>query len=64
MGHTTRPVTWATAIEVGGIALLFPLLGWKLGVVGVTAATIAFMVGRLAGNLYLVRPCVGEVKAG
>ncbi len=64
VGHTTRPVTWATAIEVGGIALLFPLLGWKLGVVGVTAATIAFMVGRLAGNLYLVRPCVGEVKAG
>lgn len=62
VGHTTRPVTWATAIEVAGIAVLFPLLGWKLGVVGVTAATIAFMVGRLAGNLSLVRPCVRAMR--
>jgi Na+-driven multidrug efflux pump len=62
VGHATRPVTWATAIEVGGIAVLFPLLGWKLGVVGVTAATIAFIAGRLAGNLYLVKPCVGEMR--
>lgn len=64
VGHTTRPVTWATAIEVGGIAVLFPLLGWKLGVVGVTAATIAFVVGRMAGNVYLARPCVREVRLG
>jgi hypothetical protein len=58
VGHRTRPLTWATVIEVGGIALLFPLLGWKLGLVGVTAATSAFLVGRGAGNLFLITPCL------
>jgi len=62
VGHATRPVTWATALEVGGIAVLFPLLGWRFGVVGVTAATIAFIAGRLAGNLYLVKPCMTRMR--
>jgi hypothetical protein len=34
------------------------VLGWKLGMVGVTAAVAAFIAGRLAGNLYLIRPCI------
>jgi len=54
VAHRTRPITWATAIEVAGIAIGFPLLGWKLGMVGVTAASMAFLVGRLASNAYLV----------
>jgi hypothetical protein len=58
VGHTTRPLTWATVIEVGGIALLFPLLGWKLGFVGVTAAALAFVAGRSGGNLFLITPCL------
>ncbi len=62
VGHTTRPLTWATVIEVGGIALLFPLLGWKLGLVGVTAATGAFLVGRGAGNLFLITPCLRMLR--
>ncbi len=53
----TRPVTWATVIEVSGIVVLFPLLGWRLGVVGVTAAAFALVAGRVAGNTYLMRPC-------
>jgi hypothetical protein len=64
VGRATRPVTWATVIEVAGIALLFPILGWKLGMVGVTAASIAFVIGRLAGNLYLVAPCMRVVGRG
>ena len=60
--HRTRPITWATGIEVAGIALLFPLLGWQLGVVGVTAAAVAFLVGRIAGNLSLLKPCADALR--
>jgi Na+-driven multidrug efflux pump len=62
VSQTTRPLTWATVVEVGGIALLFPLLGWKLGVIGVTAAVSAFLVGRAAGNLYLIAPCLQALR--
>ena len=53
----TRPITIATALEVGGIAILFPLLGWKVGWVGVTAAATAILIGRLAANAFLIIPC-------
>jgi progressive ankylosis protein len=52
--RTTRPITLATAIEVGGIALLFPLFGWHFGFMGVTAAALAFLGGRIASVLFLV----------
>lgn len=61
-GRTTRPLTWATVAEVAGITLLFPLLGWKLGVVGVTAAISAFLAGRAAGTLFLIAPCVWVLR--
>jgi len=53
----TRAITVATALEVGGIALFFPLLGWKMGMVGVTAAAIAIILGRMASNSFLMIPC-------
>ncbi|MCL7963950.1 MAG: hypothetical protein M8858_00865 [marine benthic group bacterium] len=49
----TKPITVATAIEVGGIALLFMLSAWGFGLIGVTSAFVAFVGGRLASNLYL-----------
>jgi progressive ankylosis protein len=49
----TRPITVATALEVGSIALLFPVLGWGLGWMGVTAAMTALCVGRTVGVLFL-----------
>jgi hypothetical protein len=55
--RTTRPITVATALEVGGMAVIFPLLGWHLGWVGVTAAATAILVGRLAANAFLMAPC-------
>jgi progressive ankylosis protein len=54
--RATRPITVSTAFEVLGIALIFAVLGWGLGVLGVTAAMIAFIGGRLWGNAYLVGP--------
>jgi hypothetical protein len=53
-GRRTRPITVATVIEVITIAALFPLFGWGVGLVGVTAAAIAFLAGRTGGVLFLV----------
>ncbi len=60
--HVTRPITWATVIEVAVVAVGFPILAWGIGIVGVTAAVIAFVAGRLIGNLFLIRPCVRVVR--
>ena len=57
VARNTRPITIATALEVAGIALLFPLLGWKFGVVGVTAAAASILIGRIAANSFLMAPC-------
>ncbi len=57
-GRRTGPVTAATALEMAGILAVLVLgLGW-LPVPGVNVAAAAFLVGRMAGNLYLVRPCL------
>lgn len=64
VGRRTRPITLATALEVGGIALLFPLLGWRMGMVGVTAAAVAILLGRVAANTFLMSPCRGVLAAG
>jgi hypothetical protein len=58
-GRRTRPITVATGLELGVVAALFVLLGWNLGMIGVTAAMIAFVGGRLASNLYLIGPVAG-----
>jgi progressive ankylosis protein len=50
----TRPITIATALELGFVALVFTTLGWWVELVGVVAASIAFTAGRLAGVGYLV----------
>ncbi len=49
----TRPVTVATIVEMAGIAVIFAVAGWGLDLVGVTAACIALLGGRLLSNLYL-----------
>ena len=49
----TKAITMATALGVVGIVVVFPVLAWGLGWVGATAAFVAFLVGRLASNVYL-----------
>jgi progressive ankylosis protein len=51
--RNTRPITVATALEVGGMALLFPLFGWGFGLMGVTAAIAAQLGGRALGVGFL-----------
>jgi progressive ankylosis protein len=60
-GRRTRPITWATVLEVVGVASMFPVLNAVLDTTGVTAAAIAFLCGRLAGNIYLIPPCLRVV---
>ncbi|MCP4899530.1 MAG: hypothetical protein GY906_21400 [bacterium] len=52
----TGPVTWATVVEVVGVVgVMFVAIVW-LDVLGAVAAAIAFMVGRIGSNLYLIPP--------
>lgn len=49
----TRLLTEATIVEIAGIAGIFAVAGWGLGLAGVTAASAALLGGRLLSNLYL-----------
>ena len=53
-GRRTRPISDATIIELVLIAAIFATLGWGVGMVGVTAAFIAFLGGRAVSTFYLV----------
>lgn len=61
--RTTRPISWATGIEVAGIALVLLLLTQGAGWVGAVAAACAVVVGRALAALYLV-PKTLRRKAG
>jgi hypothetical protein len=55
--RVTTPLTWGTVVEVTGIVggLLLTVVG--LDLIGATAAAVSFLMGRIAGNLYLIPPC-------
>ena len=52
--RNTRPITWATVAEISGIASILTLLVVRLDMVGAVAAAVAFLGGRLLGNLVLM----------
>lgn len=54
VSRSTRPITWATALEVGGIVLVILSLTHLAGWVGATAAACALVAGRAASGLYLL----------
>jgi progressive ankylosis protein len=62
-GRTTRPVTAAMALEVSTIAALFVVFGWTMGIVGVSAASIALVGGRVLAVGYLVQPVRRVLRA-
>jgi progressive ankylosis protein len=61
--RTTRPITLATAIELVAIGSLFPLFGWGLGLMGVTAALLSFLCGRVLSVAFLA-PIAMRAAAG
>ena len=58
----TAPVTWATALEIGIVAVGFPVLTLAFGWAGVVSAAAAFLAGRAAAVLYLSRPVLRAVR--
>ena len=60
--RNTGPLTTATIIEVGGIALIMSVAILGLNVVGVVAAMAALVVGRIAGNICLMAPCIDSLR--
>ena len=56
----TAPITWATMVEVSGVALVLMLAIHGLGLIGAIAASAAIVVGRVAGTLVLV----GALRGG
>ena len=58
----TKPITIATVTEVLGIILILLVTIRMFDWVGVVAATTAFVLGRMAANIYLMKPFIKEVK--
>jgi Na+-driven multidrug efflux pump len=56
-GRSTRPVTVATILEVTGILAMLFLTVRVLDVVGVVAAVLSLLAGRLVGTAYMLYPC-------
>ncbi len=61
VSNNTKPVTVGTSIEFVTIVITLLILINFLDVVGAVAATIGFVAGRLAANLYLMRSSFGSV---
>ncbi len=59
----TRPLTGGTALEVAAVALVLSVAIFKYDLMGAVAATLAVVLGRIAGNLYLTRPCVEAMRS-
>ena len=51
----TSALTWATSLEVLGIIVVLFIMTFFLNTVGAIAATTAYITGRLAANLYLIK---------
>jgi len=59
---TTGSISVATAIELSGIIVTLLICTVFLNLVGVIAASIAFMAGRSLSNLYLIPKQAAAVK--
>lgn len=58
----TKPITIGTAMEFTTIVIILFLLIIYFDVVGVVAATTAFVAGRIASNIYLTPPSLHSIK--
>ncbi|NLA48808.1 MAG: hypothetical protein GX876_05020, partial [Bacteroidales bacterium] len=59
---TTRPISVATAMELSAIIVMLLIGIGFLNLIGVVAAAIAFVTGRVMSNLYLIQKQVSAVK--
>ena len=59
----TKPITIATATEFLTIVISLFIFVYYINLVGAVAATIAFVVGRLASNFYLIPHSMNSIKS-
>lgn len=52
----TKPITYASLIEVAGIIIILFIAIKYFSMVGVVAAVIAYTLGRFMANAYLIKP--------
>ena len=55
-GNYTKPITFGTGTEVIGILIILWIGVTVFDLVGIIAAAIAFTLGRLMANFYLMKP--------
>lgn len=58
----TRPITAGTIAEFVTIVIVMMILISQMKIVGAVAAVIALILGRLASNIYLMRPTFHSLK--
>jgi progressive ankylosis protein len=58
----TRYITYGTAIEFAGIIIVVAIAIKLFSLVGAVAATIAFLIGRMAACGYLIPPSTASLK--
>ncbi len=58
----TGPITWGTAVEFVTIIIIMFISINVFSLVGAIAATTAFVIGRLAANIYLTPPVNTSLK--
>ena len=61
-GNDTKQITYGTAIEFIGIILVVAICIKFFSLVGAVAATIAFVIGRMAACGYLLPPTISSLK--
>jgi len=60
--RNTGPLTLATALEVLGIILVLFISTLYFDVIGAVGASMAFIIGRLAANIYLIKPNLNQYR--
>lgn len=54
--RTTPPITWATVIEFSGIVIILFIFINYFNAIGIIAAAMALVLGRIMANAYLIAP--------
>ena len=61
--HRTRSITWATAVELTGVAAMLAFGIHRLDLIGAIAASVAMLTGRAIGTVWLIRPCLRVLRS-
>lgn len=59
----TRPITYGTAVEFVTIIIVLFIAIKYFDAIGAVAATVSFVFGRVAANIYLMPPTISSLKS-